>query len=63
MVMDANGHPMVNPHRYQAMSVAFFTAVLTVVLALFGTGRQRWFLFAAGMALLAVWYSQSLLKF
>ncbi len=63
MVVGNQGHYLVNPRRTMVLNLAFFTAVLTVALALFGRGIQRMLLVGGGLVLLAFWYSAWMLRF
>lgn len=57
------GHYLVNPRRNMMVSIAFFTGVLTVALALFGRGVQRMLLAGGGLLLLGLCYWAWTLKF
>lgn len=63
MILANRGHYLVNPRRTMVLNLAFFTGVLTVVLALFGRGIQRVLLAGGGLVLLAFWYSAWMLRF
>jgi hypothetical protein len=63
MVFVDHGRYLVNPRRNMVMSLALFTGLISIVLALFGSGLQRVLLIAADVALLAFWYSAWMLRF
>ena len=63
MVPDYHGHYTVDPRRNLMMAIAFFSASLTVVLALFGRGVRRILLALGGLALLGLWYWASMMTF
>ncbi|HVT98257.1 MAG TPA: hypothetical protein VHE33_12185 [Acidobacteriaceae bacterium] len=63
MIPAPQGHYLVNPRRDLVMTIALFTGVLTVVLAMFGTGLRRMFLAGGGLVLLGLWYSAWMLRF
>lgn len=63
MVLNGEGHYVVSPLLRFWFAAAGWGAVLTIALSLFGRGRPRWLLLAAGMLLLVLAYRLELLTF